>query len=155
MSVQDELELGVPEPAGLTEADVCEALYARYGAFHGNGPRFAVAAHSYAETYSTLTRKGGPAPFDFSPAQAWAALESLRAVTDLVGLSPAQTLAAVRGYADGGGVGPRLYDRLIGEAAVAHGVPHIVTWNAAHMRGLFPRLAVSTPVEFLAARAPG
>ncbi len=130
--------------------DASIALFAQ-----GRPWRFAVAAHSYAETYSMLTRKGGPAPFDFSPAQAWAALESLRAVTDLVGLSPAQTLAAVRGYAEGGGVGPRLYDRLIGEAAVAHGVPHIVTWNAAHMRGLFPRLAVSTPVEFLAARAPG
>jgi hypothetical protein len=44
MSVQDELELGVPEPAGLTEADVCEALYARYGQVHGNGRRYAVAA---------------------------------------------------------------------------------------------------------------
>ena len=44
MSVQDELELDVPEPGGLTTADVYEALYARYGAFHGNGPRYAVAA---------------------------------------------------------------------------------------------------------------
>ena len=44
MSVQDELDLDVPEPGGLTTADVYEALYARYSAFHGNGPRYAVAA---------------------------------------------------------------------------------------------------------------
>ena len=44
MSVQDELELGVPEPGSITADDVYEALYARYGAFHGNGPRYAVAA---------------------------------------------------------------------------------------------------------------
>jgi predicted nucleic acid-binding protein len=117
--------------------------------------RFAVAAHSYAETYSTLTRRGGPAPFDFSAGEAWAALESVRAATDLVGLTPAQTFDAVRRYAGDGGIGPRLYDRLIGEAAVAHGVPRIVTWNVAHMRGLFPGLAVATPAELLAAAGGG
>ncbi len=113
--------------------------------------RFAVAAHSYAETYSTLTRRSGPARFDFSPDEAWAALESLRAATDLVGLTAAQTLEAVRGYAFAGGLGPRLYDRLIGEAAVAHGVPRIITWNVTHMRGLFPGLQVATPLELLGA----
>jgi hypothetical protein len=68
--------------------------------------RFAVAAHSYAEAYSTLTRRGGPAPFGFAPAEAWAALESVRAVTDLVGLTAAQTFDMVRRYAGDGGVGP-------------------------------------------------
>ena len=120
----------------------------------GDAPaRFAMAGHSYAEVYSTLTRRGESAPFRFTPQEAWAALESVRAITDLVGLTAGQTFEAVRDYAGSGGVGPRLYDRLIGEAAVAGGVPAIVTWNVGHMRGLFPALTVSTPPEFAAARA--
>jgi hypothetical protein len=74
-------------------------------------------------------------------------LESVRAVTDIVGLTPAQTFDVVRRYAGEGGVGPRLYDRLIGEAALAAGLPRIVTWNIGHMRGLFPGLQVLTPPE--------
>ncbi len=48
-----------------------------------------------------------------------------------------------------GGIGPRLYDRLIGEAAVAHAIPRILTWNVGHMRGLFPNLVVTTPTDFV------
>jgi predicted nucleic acid-binding protein len=106
------------------------------------GLQFAVAAHSYAEAYNTLTRQGDHAPFHFAAEEAWAALESVRAVTTLVGLTPAQTFEAVRRYAHGGGVGPRLYDQLI---AVARGIPMIVTWNVGHMRGLFPEVKVVTP----------
>ncbi len=79
--------------------------------------------------------------------EAWAALESVRAVTALVGLTAPQSFEAVRGYAQGGGIGARLYDRLIGEAAVAHDIPMIVTWNVRHMRGLFPGLRVVAPDE--------
>jgi predicted nucleic acid-binding protein len=145
---------------GLLDSNVLIALLAEAHEHHaasialllGEGsPRFAVAAHSYAETYSTLTRRGGPAPFGFAPGEAWAALESVRAVTDLVGLTAGQTFDVVRRYAGDGGVGPRLYDRLTGEAAVAHGLPRIVTWNVTHMRGLFPRLNVATPAEMLGA----
>jgi len=115
----------------------------------GKGNRhFAVAAHSYAEAYSTLTRRGEPVLFGFSPEEAWAALESLRAVTALVGLTAAQTFDAVKSYAKAGGVGARLYDRLIGEPAVVHGIDAIVTWNVGHMRSLFPGLRVATPREF-------
>jgi len=49
-----------------------------------------------------------------------------------------------------GGVGPRLYDRLIGEVALAHGIETIVTWNVGHMRTLFPALVVAAPNEALA-----
>jgi predicted nucleic acid-binding protein len=112
-------------------------------------PSFAVSAHSYAEVYSTLTRRGAHAAFRFTAEEAWAALESVRAITALVGLTPAQTFDAIRSYAQAGGVGARLYDRLIGEAAVAHDIKTIVTWNIAHMRGLFPSLAVLTPKHFL------
>lgn len=106
----------------------------------------AIAAHSYAEAYSTLTRYGGP--FRFPPEEAWAALESVRAVTILVGLTAAQIFEATRSYARDGGIGARLYDRLIGEAAVVHEIPTIVTWNIGHMRNLFPLLTISTPNEF-------
>ena len=114
---------------------------------HG-ATQFAIAAHSYAEAYSTLTRRGERAPFQFTPQEAWAALESVRAVTTLVGLTAPQTFEAIRGYAQSGGLGARLYDRLIGEAAVAHGIARIVTWNVGHMRSLFPNLNVETPKEF-------
>lgn len=112
-------------------------------------PSFAICAHSYAEAYSTLTRRGEHAPFRFTSNEAWAALESARAITTLVGLTPAQTFDTIRSYAQAGCIGARLYDRLIGEAAVAHDIKIIVTWNIAHMRGLFPSLTVVTPREFL------
>jgi predicted nucleic acid-binding protein len=111
---------------------------------------FAIAAHSYAEAYSTLTRGGRRGPFGFSPAEALGALESVRAVTMLVGLTAAQTFEAMRDYARTGGLGARLYDRLIGEAAVAHGIGVIVTWNIGDMRGLFQDLTVITPEAYAA-----
>jgi hypothetical protein len=88
------------------------------------------------------------APFGFSADEAWAALESVRAVTLLVGLTASQIFDATRRHAEDGGIGARLYDRLIGEAAIVHAVPVIVTWNTAHMRGLFPRTKVVTPKAF-------
>lgn len=108
-----------------------------------------VAAHSYAEAYSTLTRRGAQAPFHFTAEEAWAALESVRATTQLIGLTPAQAFETVRSYAGNGGIGPRLYDRMIGETAVVHGVRIIVTWNVGHMRGLFSTLDVMTPPDFI------
>jgi len=116
----------------------------------GQDAQFVIAAHSYAEAYNTLTRQGERAPFQFTSEEAWAALESVRAVTGLVGLTAAQTFDAIRRYAQGGGIGARLYDRLIGEAAVAHAIPQIVTWNVGHMRSLFPDLGVTTPTDFSA-----
>jgi predicted nucleic acid-binding protein len=111
-------------------------------------PCYAVAAHSYAEAYSTLTRRGEHAPFRFSPEEAWAALESVRAVTTLLSLTGSQLFDGIRSYAQTGGIGARLYDRLIGETAVVYGVPTIVTWNIGHMRSLFPNLQVMTPNDF-------
>lgn len=80
-------------------------------------------------------------------------MESIRVAVALIGLDGRQPLDAIRRYAASGGTGPRLYDAPIGEAAVAHGVPAIVTWNTRHMAGLFPCLEVATPPAFLAARA--
>ena len=119
----------------------------------GDAAEFAVAAHSYAEAFSTLTRQGKLEPFRFSPGEAWAALESVRAVTTLVGLTAAQIFDATRDYAHGGGIGARLLDKLIGEAAVVHRIPAIITWNTTHVRNLFPMLTISTPGEFARAAA--
>ena len=114
---------------------------------------FAISAHSYAEAYSTLTHRGERAPFGFTAAEAWAALASMRAITGLIGLTAAQTFEATGQYAASGGIGPRLYDALIGGAAVVHGIPSIVTWNVGHMRSLFPNLDVLTPEAFAAGQA--
>jgi predicted nucleic acid-binding protein len=113
--------------------------------------RLAIAAHSFAEAYATLTRTGGP--FRFTADEARSALESLRVVASLVGLTPSQTFDTVRRYSADGGVGSRLYDALIGQAAVVHRIPMIVTWNVRHMSPLFPELTVTTPERFLSTRA--
>jgi predicted nucleic acid-binding protein len=147
----------MPQFAALLDSNVLIASLAAAHEHHepslrillGAGPaKFAIAAHSYAEAYSTLTRKGDRAPFQFTPQQAWAALESVRAVTALVGLTAGQTIEAIKIFAQGNGTGARLYDRLIGQAALAHAIPRIITWNTSHMRGLFPSLQITTPAEF-------
>jgi len=106
---------------------------------------FSVAAHSFAEMFVTLTKRGGGAPLAWEPDEARAAVDEIAARTVLIGLTPGQTLDALRRYAHAGGVGPRLYDRLIGEAALTAGVRRLITWNLVHMRGLFPQLEVVTP----------
>ena len=111
---------------------------------------FGIAAHSYAEAYVTLTRQGPSGSMGFPPSQALAALSALRAVTTLVGATPSQTVEAVGRFAARGGIGPRLYDTLIGEAAVANGIGCIITWNIRHLAALFPGLPVMTPSSFLA-----
>ncbi|MGH6787075.1 MAG: type II toxin-antitoxin system VapC family toxin [Novosphingobium sp.] len=111
----------------------------------------AVAAHCYAEAFTTLTRRGVHAPFKRPPALAWAALESVAATTRLVGLTPAQSFAAVRDFAAAGHIGARIYDFLIARAADAAGAKALVTWNTGHFEGLIEGLAVRSPVGLLAA----
>lgn len=112
---------------------------------------FAVAAHSYSEAYSILTRKAQSSPFKWTAADAIAALESVAVRCSLVGLTHGQTFDAIRDFAADGGIGSRLYDKLIGEAAVHNGISSIITWNATHMCSLFPSLDVVNPVEFAVA----
>lgn len=145
--------------AALLDSNVVIAILAEAHEHHsaslalvteGNAAAYAISAHSYAEAYNTLTRRGDRAPFRFDADEAWAALKSLRAVTKLVGLTPSQTFDVVRAFSSTGGVGPRLYDALIGEAAIVHDIPCIVTWNTRHVGELFPSLDVLTPYSFLA-----
>jgi predicted nucleic acid-binding protein len=140
----------------LLDSNVLVAIVAEAHECHGSSiallvderASFAIAAHSYAEAFCTLTRRSEHAPFRVAPDEAWAALESVRAVTALVGLTPAQSFDTVRNYALAGGIGARLYDRLIGETAVVHGIPVLITWNIVHMRSLFSALTVCSPQQF-------
>ena len=109
---------------------------------------FAVAAHAYAEAYAVLTRPAAGAPFRWPAEEAWATLESVAGVTRLVGLTHGQTFDAIRAYAAAGGVGSRLYDKLIGEVAVQNGISCIITFNTRHMAGLFGALRVMDPANF-------
>jgi predicted nucleic acid-binding protein len=144
----------VSAPAGLLDSTVVIACLAEAHEHHA--PSLTLLAEGnprrYAEAYATLTRTGPPAPFRFTAAEAWAALQSLRAVTALVGLTPAQGFDVVRAYAATDGIGARLYDVLIGQVAVVHGIPLLITWNTRHMAGLFPALTVASPAELLADR---
>lgn len=114
--------------------------------------QFAVAAHSFAEAFTTLTRRGEAGVYRWTSIEAAAALEVARSITVLVGLTPPQTYQAMRDFAHGGGIGARIYDHLIGQAAVVHGIAAIVTINVRHLRPLFPALEVVTPAEFGSAR---
>lgn len=110
----------------------------------------AVAAHCYAEAFTTLTRRGAPAPFGWPPGEAWAALESVATITRLVGLTPAQSFEAVRQFAAAGHIGARVYDYLIARAAQAAGAKILMTWNIGHFVGLIDGVDARTPMEMLA-----
>lgn len=112
--------------------------------------RLAVAAHCYAEAFTTLTRRGDHAPFRWPAAEAWAVLESVAAATRLVGLSPAQSFDAVRDFAGAGNIGARIYDHLIARAAQVAGAEVLVTWNVGHFRGLLEGVDILTPAEMIA-----
>jgi len=127
-----------------------DASIALFSAFPVNS--FAVAAHSYSEAYSILTKKAQASPFRWTAGDAIAALESVAARCVLVGMTHAQTFDAIRDFAAGGGVGPRLNDRLIREAALMNGIGCVITWNSSHMGSLFPKLEVLTPRQFAEAR---
>lgn len=105
--------------------------------------RYAIAAHSLAETYCSLTRF----PYHRPPEEAWAAVAALRARTELRSLTADQQYDAIRQFAGRGLAGPLLCDALIGEVARVHRIRAIITWNTRHMAGLFPDLRVLTPAQ--------
>jgi predicted nucleic acid-binding protein len=115
--------------------------------------KLAVAAHCYAEAFTTLTRRNEHSPFRWPAAEAWAALESVAAITRLVGLTPAQSFEAVRDFAAAGQVGARIYDYLIARAAKAAGAGLVMTWNVGHFKGLVEGIEVCTPAT-LSGKAP-
>lgn len=107
----------------------------------------AVATHCLSETFSNLTRHGPAGLYRHPPAQVTAFVQGVAYRHRVLALSPEQHLDAMRAYAATGGIGPRLYDHLIGHTALVHGIGTIATWNTRHMRGLFPQMRVVTPAE--------
>ncbi|UVO55617.1 PIN domain-containing protein [Sphingomonas sp. SUN039] len=151
---------GVPAPLVLLDTNVIVAALAEAHEHHrpslalfaAEPPlNMAVAAHCYAEAFTTLTRRGLSVPFQWPPGEAWAALESVASVTRLVGLSPAQSFEAVRDFSASGQIGARIYDHMIGRAASACGAKILVTWNIGHFPRLGDGLEARTPIEVLAA----
>jgi hypothetical protein len=80
-------------------------------------------------------------------------------LAELTGMTATEVVEdALRGYVPPGAPakvgrlvqrGAILYDLLIGQSAAMSGIAVIVTWNTAHMRGLFPTLTVATPTQFM------
>lgn len=103
-----------------------------------------VAAHSLAEAFSSITRHAGHAPYRMAGNDAWQALASFETQVKLVTMTSAQQFDAVRRFSSIG-IGPRLYDYLIGRAGELQGATTIITWNVRHFREMFPHLAVRTP----------
>jgi len=101
-----------------------------------------LTAHCVAEAYSTITRSNGPyrLPRDL----AWTMLASVIDGFTVVAMTAPQALDAVRRFSTLG-IGPRLYDYLIGATGEAHGVRTLVTWNVKDFAPLFPNLTVVTP----------
>lgn len=102
------------------------------------------AAHSLAECYSTLTRGNGL--YRFPAAAAWTATANFAARISFVALTATQTFDTVRRFS-ALGIGPRLYDYLIGATGEVFGAQRIITWNVGDFSGLFPRLDVVTPTD--------
>lgn len=139
-------------PRALLDTNVIVSALAPDHADHGDAAalfdrcqdgELAVPAHAVAEAYSTLTRANGL--FRWAPQDCWLAIGSILRVTTLVGLTPAAKVDAIRQFAGQGGIGPRLYDRLIGEAAIRNRIDTIITWNTRHMTALFPEIRVAAP----------
>lgn len=105
-----------------------------------------VAAHSLAEVYSTLTRSNRP--YRVAGAVASSVIETLAESLTVAALSVPQTRYAIRRFA-ALGIGPRIYDFLIGTTAETFGADTIVTWNTRDFDGLFPALRIVTPAALL------
>lgn len=110
---------------------------------------FVTTLHCTSECYSNLTRQRRSGGAGFTPAEAMAAIDSIERAFDVLSLSVADHHAALRGFAERGGAGPRVYDFLIGYTGLINGLPLIVTWNIRDFEPLFPGLRILTPTQYL------
>lgn len=107
------------------------------------------ATHCLSEFISNATKpllRGGAG---LTPEQAGASLAAYARRLRPLALTIDQHVAALEEFAERGGAGPRVYDFLIGQVAVVHAIPLIVTWNVKHFAPLFPTLRVATPETLL------
>ena len=125
--------------------EASKAMFGRIGT-----ARQVISLHSLSEFYNIATRPF-PRGLGTAPATAIRMLAAFEAHHDILSLTPSQHIDAIGAYSETGGIGPRLYDYLIGHVAVVHRVPAIITWNVKHMAPLFPASDVVTPAQFAAA----
>lgn len=110
---------------------------------------FATARHCLTEFYNGATRGSVAGSEPLTPSAALGALGALEATLEVLDISADQHGEAIRRFAELGGRGARVYDYLIGHAALVHTIPLIVTWNVKHFTLLFPTLRVATPAMVL------
>lgn len=143
---------------GLIDSNVLIAAASEEHLHHGysrrylagvNADDFVTSIHCLSECYNGLTRRPGQGGLSLTPPQAAAAIRDYARAFDLLQLTVEQQLEAYDRFAELGGVGPRVYDYLIGQVAVVHAIPLIVTWNDKHFAPLFRTIRVATPAELL------
>lgn len=98
-----------------------------------------MAAHSLAETYSTLTRM--PPPDRLSPAVAWDSIQRNLPHFELVTLTEAEVVAVIADLVSRNIGGGQVYDALIAAVARKAQVDILRTFNDDHFRRVAPDLA--------------
>ena len=101
------------------------------------------AAHSLAETYSTLTRL--PGKHRVSGEQAMLFLEEIRGRLTLVALDAAEYYVAMEEAAARGVRGGAIYDALLASCAVKARANTLYTWNVKHFQQLGILDRIKTP----------
>jgi len=97
------------------------------------------AAHTLAETYSTLTRI--PPPHRATSVEAIRFLDTVCENLTPVGLEPEEYLDALRQASAAGAVGGSIYDFLIAACARKAAAHRLYTWNLKHYERFGPGLA--------------
>lgn len=143
---------------GLIDTNVLLAAAARGHEHHrpsiallnrGEPGDFATSVHCLSEFYSIATRRIVQGADPMPPAVARGVLAAYRDNLELLSLDPDQHIDALSRFAAAKGAGPLVYDFIIGQVAVVHGIPAVITWNVRHFAALFPALRVVTPADFI------
>lgn len=110
---------------------------------------FATSIHCLSECYNGITRVHSSGGAALAPEQAMSAIAPYTASIEVLTMMIPEHLRALQCFSDLGGVGPRVYDFLIGYVAEIYRIPIIVTWNTRHFVPLFPSLRILTPAQYL------
>lgn len=110
---------------------------------------YATSRHCLTEFYNASTRRFAVDAEPLTPDAARGAIDVYVDILEVLETSAHQQIEAIRRFAELGGVGARVYDYLIGQVAVVHTIPLIVTWNVKHFTLLFPMLRIATPQTIL------
>lgn len=106
------------------------------------GDVFLVAAHSLVEAYAVLTRL--PAPYRLSAADALAVLDRNWRRVESVALTGAESWRVLKGAAQSGVAGGRIYDSVIAACALKAKADEILTRNVRHF-AMSPGTRAITP----------